>query len=153
MNYLPRFGDSTLKFASLADNKCDELNLHPCFAGMKPAKFSVSTTAGGAINGFSTEFQERLDEEVSTSWNCTYGIFDSPAYTYVELTPKFGALVASLTFNMDTNARIAGITIKMDSGETLSAGNPNAGGETKEYMFDTSSNLFLSVGGTPSIGW
>jgi hypothetical protein len=120
---------------------------------MKPAKFSVSITAEGAINGFSTKFEERLNDQVTNTWNCTYGVFDSSANYYEELTPKFGALVSTLTFNMNTSARIAGVLIKMDSGETLSAGSLKASGETKSYSFDSTTNLFLSVGGLPSAGW
>ena len=37
VNYFPRFGSSALKFVQLADNHCDEMRLHSCFAGMKPA--------------------------------------------------------------------------------------------------------------------
>lgn len=41
----------------------------------------------------------------------------------------------------------------MDDGLTLSAGSPNAGADFKEYAFNSTSNLFLSVGGYPSTGW
>jgi|688.fasta_scaffold225839_1 hypothetical protein len=45
----------------------------------------------------------------------------------------------------------------MSSGEKLIAGDctkdPKLIAEKKDYLFNTSSNLFLSVGGIPSSGW
>jgi hypothetical protein len=45
----------------------------------------------------------------------------------------------------------------MTSGEKLIAGDctkdPKLIADKKDYLFNTSSNLFLSVGGIPSSGW
>jgi hypothetical protein len=161
VNYLPRFGDTALKFLPLADDFCDEMNVHPCFAAMKPSSFRVSLTIPSlnsqqAINGFTTVFQERVGGNITNSWTCRYGQ-ESKNDTIVELKPTYGAFVQSLTFSLGLGLQICGVTIKMDSGEVLKAG-PCSGDlslvtDSKTYEFNQNTNLFLSVGGIPSTGW
>lgn len=70
VNTLPRFGNDTFKFTPLADDFCDEVNINPCFSVMKPASFNVSLTTINSLtvlNGFSTTFQERLNNGTVTN--------------------------------------------------------------------------------------
>lgn len=127
---------------------------------MKPAGFEVSLTRINSVtvlNGFKARFEERQDNVMANEWTCSYGTFDPAKDKIVKLEPRFGYHVTTLTVSQGVDNYMCGLTIRMSSGEVLSAGecvnSATMVVDQQSFEFNMTSNMFMGLGGAPAIGW
>jgi len=54
---------------------------------------------------------------------------------------------------MEPSFNTCAVTIKMESGELLTAGKCTSAATASEFKFNNSTNLFVGLGGLPANGW